>query len=132
MNDFEVLQTNYGARQGTLRSYVWGYVLSLAFTLIPYFLVVKSIAARDVLLVTVLGFALAQLVVQLIFFLHLRSESRPRWNLLVFSFTVFIVGVVVVGSLWIMNNLNNNMMMTQEEMNTIMESMKFENQAGGF
>lgn len=132
MNDFEVIQTHYGAKQGTLKSYVLGYVLSLALTLIPYFLVVRDVSTRGILIATIFGFALAQLVVQLVFFLHLRAESRPRWNLLVLVFTIFIVGVVVIGSLWIMHNLNSNMMMTQQEMDALMESMKLENQSGGF
>ena len=132
MNDFEVIQTRYGARQGTLKSYVLGYVLSLALTFTPYFLVTERVFTSTLLIVSILVFALVQLGVQLFFFLHLKSESRPRWNSLILALTAFIVVVVVVGSLWIMDNLNNNMMMTPEEMGTLMESMEFENQAGGF
>ncbi|MBI5798725.1 MAG: cytochrome C oxidase subunit IV family protein, partial [Candidatus Yonathbacteria bacterium] len=55
------------------------------------------------------GFALAQLLIQVVFFLHLHKKSKPHWNLIVFIFTFFIVAVLVVGSLWVMYNLNYNM-----------------------
>ena len=54
------------------------------------------------------AYALAQLIVQIFFFLHLTAK---RWNLIIFLFTIFVVTIVVGGSLWIMYNLNNNTML---------------------
>jgi heme/copper-type cytochrome/quinol oxidase subunit 4 len=50
--------------------------------------------------------AIAQLITQLLFFLHLEKEPKPRWNLLVLSFAVTVAVILVFGSLWIMQNLN--------------------------
>ncbi len=56
------------------------------------------------------GLALVQSLVQLIFFMHLGIESKPRWNLITFLFLIFVLIIVVGGSIWIMQNMNYNMM----------------------
>ena len=64
------------------------------------------------LLATIIGFAVLQLVVQVVFFLHLGREKKPRYNLLFLISTVGIILVVVVASIWIMNHLHYNMSAT--------------------
>lgn len=92
-----------------LLTYVAGFVLSVILTLAAYFLISRGIVHNWPAIYAVVGLAVVQLVVQLVFFLHLGREEEPRWNLLVFDFTLIIVCIVVVGSLWIMNNLHYNM-----------------------
>ncbi len=100
-------------------SYIVGFVLSLATTLLAYFFVVNHVWPKETLIYIVMGIAVVQLVVQLVFFLHLGRGNR--WKLLTFWFAVLVVLVVVVGSLWIMNNLDYNMMqMSPEQMNQYM------------
>lgn len=96
-------------QQASLWSYVTGFVLSLYLTTSAYLLVVHHTLARRNLLAAITGLALAQFAVQLLFFLHLGQESRPRWRLVVFSFMVLVVAILVFGSLWIMSNLNYHM-----------------------
>ena len=101
--------------EGTLSSYVTGLVLSVVLTLGSYFLVtlVGKTWSHMLLIGVVLTLALIQLLVQLVFFLHLLHESKPRWNLMfliAFFSTVFLV---VVASIWIMQHLNHNMMPQQ-------------------
>jgi cytochrome o ubiquinol oxidase subunit IV len=96
--------------QGTLLSYIVGFILSILLTLAAYFSVVNHLMSGKTLILMVAGLAVVQLLVQLLFFLHLGRESRPRWKLLVFWFMLLVVGILVIGSLWIMNNLNYNMM----------------------
>lgn len=96
--------------------YIYGFVLSLQFTLLAY--VIATLRGGDGELVfaasviaPMLGIlAAGQFVVQLIYFLHLGAEQHPRWKQLVFWFMILIVFIIVVGSIWIMNNLNYNMM----------------------
>jgi len=90
-------------------SYATGFVLSILFTITPFMVVVNHLMTGWMLIFTLVGFAISQLFVQLIFFLHLGRESKPRWNILVFSFAALVVLIVVIGSLWIMNNLDYNM-----------------------
>jgi cytochrome o ubiquinol oxidase operon protein cyoD len=89
--------------------YIAGFGLSVVLTLIAYVLVANHIMSDWVAVYTVVGLAIVQLVVQLMFFMHMGRESEPRWNLLVFDFTLIVVIILVVGSLWIMNNLHYNM-----------------------
>jgi cytochrome o ubiquinol oxidase operon protein cyoD len=91
----------------TLRTYSIGFALSILLTLFAFW-VVPGLPA--VLIYPALIFlALAQLLVQLICFLHLGSGAQSRWNLAALAFTIIIVGILVAGSLWIMYNLSHMM-----------------------
>lgn len=99
-----------GASHGSVKSYVIGFLLSLVLTIIPFALVMKSGLPNDTLAMIVIGFALVQVVVQLVFFLHMNGSSTQRWNVMVFAFTVLIIAILVSGSIWIMINLRYFMM----------------------
>lgn len=90
--------------------YTLGFVLSVILTLAAYLAVVHTIFSPTLLLATILVLAVAQLFVQLFFFLHLGDEKGPRWNLLFFISTAAVILLVVIASLWIMHHLNYNMM----------------------
>ena len=65
--------------------------------------------SHSTILYVIVGMALLQILVQLVYFLHMNSSSEGSWNLIAFIFTVLIVAILVVGSLWIMFHLNTNM-----------------------
>lgn len=94
---------------GTVESYVTGFVLSLIFTFIPYYLVVNQTVTGTVLLATILGFGVLQMIVQVTFFLHLGRGPKPNWNFFFFVSTISLILVVVGGSLVITSNLHGNM-----------------------
>ncbi|MET1032930.1 MAG: cytochrome o ubiquinol oxidase subunit IV [Candidatus Saccharimonadales bacterium] len=94
----------------TLRAYVTGFALSLMLTAAAYVSVVNEVLTGTMLIAIITCLAIAQLLVQLVFFLHLQRETKPRLNLMVFSFMLIVVGIIVIGSLWIMHNLDYNMM----------------------
>jgi cytochrome o ubiquinol oxidase operon protein cyoD len=98
---------------GTTRSYIIGFVLSLIFTAIPYYLVVNKTISGSALLAVILGIAVLQMFIQIIFFLHLGRGPKPLYNVVFFGFTTVTILVVVVGSIWIMNHLNYNMVPTE-------------------
>jgi cytochrome o ubiquinol oxidase operon protein cyoD len=89
-----------------LRTYITGFAASIFLTLTAYFAVTDSLFANNVLIYIIAGLALIQAAVQLIFFLHLGAEKKPRWKFWVFLFMFGVVVLLVGGSLWIMNNLN--------------------------
>ena len=99
---------------GTIKNYIIGYILSLLFTLIPYYLVVNQIVTGLVLLGTILAFALVQAIIQVVFFLHLGRERSPRWQTKFLLGTVGGIFVVTVGTTWILYHLHSNMMPTAE------------------
>jgi cytochrome o ubiquinol oxidase subunit IV len=95
-----------------MRTYLTGFVLSLALTMTAYLAVRHHIGTHhtfptdDVTVAILSSLAIAQLFAQLVFFLHLNRESRPRWNFVVFAFMALVLVIIVGGSLWIMSNLN--------------------------
>ena len=92
----------------TLYSYVIGFLLSLLFTLVPYYLVTKHQLSITALLTAILLFAVVQLIVQVVFFLHIGRGPKPRWNLYFLVSTVGIALIVVGGSIIIIHNLHYN------------------------
>lgn len=102
-------------------NYIVGFGYALLLTLTAFWLVTSRVVDGGWLIAALVGLAVVQLVVQLIFFLHIGNESRPRWNLTALIFMLIMLIVIVAGSLWIMNNLNYNMMMTPEQMEDYMK-----------
>lgn len=90
------------------RSYVVGFILSILTTLLAFFFVVNKLLPVPALIYVVLAIAVVQLVVQVVFFLHIGRGSR--WKLITFLFTILVVAIIVVGSVWVMDHLNHSMM----------------------
>lgn len=88
---------------GSYKAYAIGLVLSLALTGASFLLFHHTYL--------LMGLALIQAVVQLIFFLHLGQEAKPKWETLSFYFMVLILLIVVVGTLWIIYDLDKRVMM---------------------
>jgi cytochrome o ubiquinol oxidase operon protein cyoD len=97
------------ATDASMRAYVIGFVLSLVLTLSSYLLVAHHGLERRGLIVATVVLAITQFFVQMVYFLHLGFETKPRWKLMVFGFMTLIVLILVLGSLWIMSNLNYRM-----------------------
>ena len=99
------------AAHGTMRDYVTGFVLSVILTAIPFWLVMNGvIASSNMTALVILGFAAVQIVVHMVFFLHMNPRSEGGWNMLALIFTAVLVVIVLSGSLWVMHHLNTNMM----------------------
>lgn len=98
----------------SLTAYIIGFVLSIVLTLIAFGFAYMHILSdhtfptHEMLLPLLIGLALVQLGVQLVFFLHLGREEKPKWNLLASLFALFVVFILVGGTLWIMHNLAHN------------------------
>ncbi|MCP1065001.1 cytochrome o ubiquinol oxidase subunit IV [Serratia symbiotica] len=101
-----------GASHGSVKSYLIGFILSIILTVIPFTMVMNDSASHATILAVVIGTAVIQVLVHLIYFLHMNTSSEKRWNLVALLFTAIVIGIVVVGSLWIMYNLNINMMVS--------------------
>lgn len=121
-NELSIIDTEYGVGHGDLRSYITGFVISILLTLLPYFIVVDHLLSGYMLVAAITLFGIAQLLVQLVFFLHLSPKAKAKWNLIALVFTALIVVILVVGTLWIMNNLNYNMSQTIIDKNSKAET----------
>ncbi len=117
----EGLISVHNTDKASYKAYVTGFLLSLFCTLLAYLLTVNHVLSKSWALALVIAtLALIQAVTQLTLFLHLGSESKPKFKLLVFSFMTIVVFILVAGSIWIMHNLNHRIM-TPKQINTFME-----------
>lgn len=95
----------------TAGGYTIGFVLSVILTAIPFWLVMgKVIDSSTATAIVILAFAMVQMVVHMVFFLHMNPRSEGGWNMLALIFTVVLVVILLAGSLWVMHHLNTNMM----------------------
>jgi cytochrome o ubiquinol oxidase subunit IV len=110
MHELDVdVDVDTGASYGTYKSYIIGFGLSIAFTLLSFYMVAYSNKPPETLYILVGLLAIAQFSIQTIFFLHLNPRSNSSWNLISFLFTVLMTVVLVIGTMWIMYNLYEKM-----------------------
>ena len=95
---------------GSFKGYMTGFVLAVILTAIPFWLVMAGPFAAQTTALAVMGFAVAQIVVHMIYFLHMDTKSEGGWTMMALIFTVLLVAIAISGSLWVMFHLNTNMM----------------------
>ena len=99
------------ADHGSLTSYATGFVLAVILTVIPFWLVMGNVLGNSsTTALVVLGFAAVQIVVHMVYFLHMNTKSEGGWSALALIFTVMLVVIMLSGSIWVMYHLNHNMM----------------------
>lgn len=99
-----------------LRSYLIGLALAVFFTLISFYLPTTNLVWGPGIGMALVVFAIAQMGVHLVFFLHITTSPDNTNNVLALAFGVLIVFLIMGGSVWIMAHLNNNMMPTMDKM----------------
>ncbi|MFT4251550.1 MAG: cytochrome o ubiquinol oxidase subunit IV [Caulobacter sp.] len=100
-----------GGAHGTLKDYVIGFVLAVILTAIPFWLVMGHVLpTNQMTAIAVMGLAIIQVLVHMIYFLHMNSRSEGGWTMLALVFTLVIVVITLSGSLWVMHNLDTHMM----------------------
>jgi cytochrome o ubiquinol oxidase operon protein cyoD len=109
--------THGGAAHGSLKGYLTGFVLSVILTAIPFWMVMTgAMDNKQATAIIIMAFAVVQIVVHMVFFLHMNPASEGGWSMLALIFTVILVVIVLSGSLWVMYHLNANMMPGLHEM----------------
>jgi len=105
----------------TVKGYVIGFLLSVVLTAIPFWLVMgKVFASPTVTIFVILGFAIVQIYVHMVFFLHMTSKAEGGWPWMSLIFTLVLVVIALSGSMWVMYHLKTNMTLpTAEEMRNV-------------
>ena len=95
----------------TLKGYVTGFILAVILTAIPFYLVMTgAIKDSGTMGLVLLGLAAVQIVVHMIYFLHMNSKVEQGWSMLAMLFTLMLVVIMLSGSIWVMYHMNHNMM----------------------
>jgi len=106
---------NTSANQGgTVSSYLVGFVLAMILTIIPFYMAMNGTPNFLILVV----FAVVQVIVHVVCFLHINGSQKQRWNLMTFIFAVVTILIIVIGSVWVMENSMKNMM-TDKQIRTM-------------
>jgi len=101
----------YSGYHASMKSYVTGFFLSVLLTATPFWLVMaKVLPTPGVTALVVLGFAAVQIVVHMVYFLHMNARVEGGWSMLALLFTAVLVLIMLAGSIWVMYNLNTSMM----------------------
>lgn len=95
---------------GSMRDYAIGFILSVILTAIPFWLVMERPLPAGITAAIIMAFAGVQMVVHMIFFLHLNGKAEGGWTVTALAFTLILVVIMMSGSLWVMYHLNTNMM----------------------
>ncbi|MDN8612708.1 cytochrome o ubiquinol oxidase subunit IV [Variovorax ginsengisoli] len=100
-----------GAPHATVKGYLTGFILSVILTAIPFWIVMGNVFEKSsTTAFVILAFAAVQMVVHMIYFLHMNAKSEHGWTMLALIFTVVVVVITLSGSLWVMYHMNHNMM----------------------
>jgi cytochrome o ubiquinol oxidase subunit IV len=97
-----------------LRSYLMGLAFSIVLTAASFLCVGTHLIYGPGIVMAVVVFGLAQVGIHLVFFLHLTTSPDNANNALALAFGFLIVCLIVFGSIWIMHNMNHNMMPMHE------------------
>ncbi|TDK64427.1 cytochrome o ubiquinol oxidase subunit IV [Sapientia aquatica] len=99
------------ADHGSVKSYVTGFILAVILTAIPFWLVMGKVLDKSSTTgLVLLGLAAVQIVVHMIYFLHMNTKSEGGWTMLALVFTTMLVVIMMSGSIWVMYHMNHNMM----------------------
>jgi len=102
------------------KEYLTGFLLSVVLTAIPFWLVMaKVLPTPTITTLVILAFAMVQVVVHMVYFLHMNPKSEGGWNLLALIFTAVLLVIVLIGTLWVMHHMNTNMMPAMHDMQSM-------------
>jgi cytochrome o ubiquinol oxidase subunit IV len=111
---FDVAPGDERVEGGSVLERVLGYLAGLALAILltatSFFIAGTDLVWQPSIPVALVVLAIAQMGVHLVFFLHITTGPDNTNNVLALAFGVLIVVLVMGGSLWIMANLNQNMM----------------------
>lgn len=92
------------------REYVVGFILAVILTVIPFWLVMARPLDTTITMAIILAFAVAQVVVHMIYFLHMSPKQEDGWTFTTLIFALIVIFIMLAGTLWVMFHLNTNMM----------------------
>jgi cytochrome o ubiquinol oxidase operon protein cyoD len=95
---------------GSFGGYIGGFVLSVILTAASFGLVMAGAMDPSTTMIIIAVLALVQIIVHMVFFLHLNGSSGQGWNVLALSYTVLAAAFLVFGTIWVMHNVSMNMM----------------------
>ena len=91
--------------------YMIGFFFFFILTAIPFAVVMGDVfESRNTTILVVTFFAVVQILVHMVYILHMNGKVEGGWTLLSTIFTIIFVAIGIAGTLWVMFHMNANMM----------------------
>jgi len=107
----------YGVAEGAgAAGAFWGavslqcVVLPVVLTAAAFGLVLQQALGPTESIIAIAVLAFIQILVHLVFFLHMNTSSSQRWNLLSLASAVLVAVILIGGTLWVLHNVGAHMM----------------------
>lgn len=105
---------------GTFKSYMIGFGLSVVLTLIPFWIVLGDVMdSTGWAIAIIFAMGAAQMIVHIHYFLHVSLKVEEGWQAMSMGLTVLLLVIVMAGSIWVMFNLDENMMPAHEQIERV-------------
>lgn len=102
------------------RGYFKGFLFSVILTVIPFWAVMSgSISDVTTIVALIVGLGAVQVLVHVYYFLHVTVSAEDGWQAMSLLFTAILLGIILVGSIWVMVHLHENMMPAHEQIERV-------------
>jgi len=101
---------SHAESHGSLGSYVAGFILPVLLTAGAFGVVLHGALDATTAMIVIAVLAFVQVVVHLVFFLHLNTSPGQGWNVLSLAYTVLAAAFLIFGTIWVMHNVGMLMM----------------------
>ncbi|XBC39132.1 MAG: cytochrome o ubiquinol oxidase subunit IV [Buchnera aphidicola (Nurudea shiraii)] len=88
--------------------YILNFLILSILTIFPFFLVWKKLFSKEITYFLIVLCLVFQVFIHFKFFFHLNYFNEHKWNLISIIFSFLIIMIILIGSYWIMSNLNHN------------------------
>ncbi|EKS70489.1 MULTISPECIES: cytochrome o ubiquinol oxidase subunit IV [Caballeronia] len=94
----------------TVRGYLIGFVLAVVLTVASFWAATSGAFKGESAIVALAVLAAVQVIVHVVFFLHVNSSKGQRWHAISFAYTILMSLILIVGTVWVMHNVHMLMM----------------------
>jgi cytochrome o ubiquinol oxidase subunit IV len=94
----------------TVRGYLIGFLLAVVLTVASFWSIRSGTFTGQSAIVALAVLAAVQMVVHVVFFLHVNASKGQRWHAGSFAYTIAMSLVIIVGTVWVMHNVHMLMM----------------------
>ncbi|MDR5791010.1 cytochrome o ubiquinol oxidase subunit IV [Caballeronia sp. LP003] len=93
-----------------VRGYLIGFVLAVVLTVASFWAATSGAFKGESAIVALAVLAAVQVIVHVVFFLHVNSSKGQRWHAISFAYTILMSLILIVGTVWVMHNVHMLMM----------------------
>jgi cytochrome o ubiquinol oxidase operon protein cyoD len=94
----------------TVRGYLIGFVLAVVLTVASFWAATSGAFRGESAIVALAVLAAVQVIVHVVFFLHVNASKGQRWHAMSFAYTILMSFILIVGTVWVMHNVHMLMM----------------------